>query len=47
MAVRIAVIVIFLPHYGFDAAAFAEAAAWTAAFIINFAAYKFYNKSLF
>lgn len=39
MALRIFVIVVFLPRIGFSATAWAEGAAWVGAFLMNFGAY--------
>lgn len=44
MALRIGVIVLFVPRLGFNAAAFAEIAAWTGALLMNSIAY-FYHIS--
>ncbi len=41
MALRIFVIVFFLPGIGFPAAAYAEVTAWIGALIINMSAYKY------
>ena len=42
MALRIPVIIVFLPHIGFRAAAFAEIVAWTGALALNAGAYTVY-----
>lgn len=44
MVMRIGVILLFIADYGFIATAFAEVAAWSSAFAINFIAYHLYLK---
>lgn len=44
MVMRIGVILFFIADYGFIATAFAEVAAWSSAFAINFIAYHLYLK---
>ena len=46
MIMRVLVIVLFLPHYGFYAAAWAEIAAWGSAMLMNTAAYILYIRTL-